>query len=220
MHEQTGILLLFLGWLLGILSHRLVTYIERQARRPEIRRSVLAELDELRFKMNGVAFLVRDRNGTLDREFLSLWSPRVMRYRGLHEFRKVADLYKELESLSAEKLLALNAAALVKHRGLRLGVKKHTVPFLTSQMDALPLFGLTFQRIAMEILTKLDSLNSEVEILWKSADRSFSIEDEANHQTNEENMDRSLITMEGLATQIAPRIDELENCEWKRRWFG
>jgi hypothetical protein len=64
--DPAAVLALTFGWLLGLLSPSITKRIERAYRKSELKRALLAELDELAHRVAILAFFLRDRTGQLD----------------------------------------------------------------------------------------------------------------------------------------------------------
>lgn len=99
-----SILLVFLGWLLGLLGPVIVDAIRRRYRNTEIRKAILSELSEARFRLAGVVYVLESRFGTYNRQLLEWLLPLLEDYRGPNANKQIAELMR--------KQLALNDAEL------------------------------------------------------------------------------------------------------------
>lgn len=74
----------------------------------------------------------------------------------------MADAVNLLMKLSDEQLASYAMASSAGDP--YLGLKKLTIPFLTSQLSSLSLFSPEFQRVALKICSRLAIINEEIDI--------------------------------------------------------
>lgn len=154
-------LFLILGWLLGLFGPWLTDLIQKPYRRAQIRNSLFIELRELRYKLAGVVFLLASNSGTLDRQKLE-WAESVMLTDKAHyEDSAVVEALRSVLKSNDAQLQVLAHHAQGQWEALKL--KKYFLPFLSSQITALHLFTPEFQRLTLEIHSKLAIVNEEVD---------------------------------------------------------
>ena len=69
------IIAILVGWLLGLLSPRIVELITRRYRRSELKRSLFIELEGLRVILAANVYNIADNNRAVNRELIELVEP-------------------------------------------------------------------------------------------------------------------------------------------------
>jgi len=75
---------IILGWLLGILSPVIVSRIHRKYAKTDLRKGLVSELDETRYRLVCTSYLLGQSYGKFDKEYLRLYegSPNRVRVPG------------------------------------------------------------------------------------------------------------------------------------------
>lgn len=163
---------ILLGWMLGLLSPRLVELIQRSYRREDLKRSMFIELEDLRPKLAANVFQVAQRDGEVDSALLEWIEPIWRADKSNPQNRIVAEVSAGMRQQPDQlQMVSKILAAKETRRGLTF--KKVTLPFLTSQLHALYLFSPEFQRVALKILARLDLLNQEMDVAWFNFQKTF-----------------------------------------------
>ena len=155
------VLILLLGWLLGLLSPLLAEKIQRPRRRAELTKSVLYELDHLRYVLTGLSYKLLSRAAAVDRDFIRWILPILETYTGPGAEPKFAELYKKQLEMTDDQLRAMYQA--MRTPGSGVGLKKYSLPFLESQIQSLSICPLEFQQKVLNMRAQLELLNQEIE---------------------------------------------------------
>lgn len=164
LNKMDNALFTVLGWLLGLLSPRVVDIITIAYRRPAIRRSLFQELQDLRVRLAMTAFLIAMRAEAVDRKLLEWMRPIVNDYKGFYADPEMVAVPGRLSSLRDEQLEATCKALQKPGRGFTL--KKFSAPFLKEHLPSLNMFSPEFEQMALEIASQLNVLNEEIEAAW------------------------------------------------------
>jgi hypothetical protein len=169
-----------LGWLLGILGQRPIIYIQQSFKKPAIKKSIIAELMDLRFSLATTSYLLSSRVGEIDKKYLEWIHPILKSYDGFYadrDFPKRIDriLQKDDKELAAWMEIEKIAG---KKQGLML--KNFNVPFLDNNYEQLSMFDLKFQKDIFEVLKQIKNMNEDIDRAWfyftKTFDSSISAE--------------------------------------------
>jgi len=156
------VLFLFLGWLLGVLSPIIVDAVRRRRELKEVKNALISELQELQFRLATTMYLTSVRIGEYNRSFLQWFQPIIERYRGpLRSDNLVQSIAKQL-TWSVEQL----AAAAERQKGnpnKGIGLKTHRAPLLEAKIAQLGAFSTEFQNLLLDIHSRLNIVNEEIE---------------------------------------------------------
>jgi len=157
-----SILLVLLGWLLGLLGPVIVDAIRRRYRNEEIRTAVLSELSEARFRLAGVVYVLESRFGTYNRELLEWILPLLESYRGPNPSKQIVELMRRQLALSDAKLAEIAQAQKVGPEG-GLEVNKYRLPYIDSRVGDLGLFDEESRASILDVRSNIDLFNEQVD---------------------------------------------------------
>ncbi len=204
-----AVLLVFLGWLLGLLGPIIVDAIKKKHRNVEIRKAILAELHEARNRLAATIFLIETRFGTFDRPLLEWLLPVLDSYRGANPSPDVIATIRQLLTANDAELAALARRAQAP-AGVALGVKKYSIRYLDSRLADLGGFSETAQALLVDIRARFDLYNEEVD----QARYYFQLTYQPgvtpeNHALAGQSVTAGYRNMRTQARQIIERIDQL-----------
>jgi hypothetical protein len=200
-----------LGWLLGLISPKIVEAYRRPQHRAELRRSLIAELRGKQVQLLASVYQLRARVGHVDRKFLNWFQD--------HWGSAGADpQYEELEQLMA-KIANLNdhelAAFVAQGKSTApnsLSLKTHHLPFLEANLGAATMFKKMFHQRLLDIWSRIQQINEEIEqakFYFKTTfDSSLSRE---NYRIICKNLEDSYQTIARFSERVIEKIDLLES---------
>jgi hypothetical protein len=201
-------LFLVLGWSLGLFGPWLTDLFQRPSRRRKIRKSLEAELRELRYKLSLMAVTLAANGGDVDRGLLE-WAERIARV-DKPRYNSLPFETGLQAVLQADDLELANIARLSKGKWDSFKLKKLSLPFLASQIPSLSLFRPEYQRLALSIHSLLETYNEEVDAYRfyyeKTFDSSLSNNSRNAVLANLENTSQHVVI---LCRQIGDRIEQL-----------
>jgi len=201
------ILFLFLGWLLGMLSPVVVDAIRRQREVKEIRKALLVELKDLQSRLANTVYLLSLRTGKYDRAFLEWFKPIIERNNYLHKLDNVLKSTEYGLALTDDQL-AVAAKQLLASEGGGLGLKNHYAPLLEAKIGQLGSFDVEYQRLLLEIHSRLTIVNEEIEQYRFYFQQTFSSDiSDVNHKLIIQNIDGSYMAVQTQARMICDFID-------------
>jgi hypothetical protein len=196
-----------LGWLLGLLSPRIVELLQRPYRRAELRRSLFIELEDLSRKVAALAYVLAHRSAAIDRPLLEWLEPILRASKDSREDQAAAERIESLLRLPHDQLQAISQA--VQEVEVGLSMKKYTLPFLTSQIISLSLFSPEFQRLALDIRALLAMLNEEIDVAWFNYTKTFETMSAQNHAIVRNNLVGSYRAMVMMCRELVDKINLL-----------
>lgn len=116
------ILLVFLGWLLGLLGPIIVDVIKTRHKNIEIRKAIIAELNETRLRLAIAVYQIESGFGSFDRNLLAWILPILEGYKGPNPSTSLAEsIHKQLsfDDLQLEAFAKQNKAKPGGALGLR-----------------------------------------------------------------------------------------------------
>jgi len=83
MESLEKVLFLILGWLFGLLSPAIVNSIHKRREAREVKIAILPELHELQHRLALIVYLIENRYGKSNREFIEWIEPIMKGYHGV-----------------------------------------------------------------------------------------------------------------------------------------
>ena len=95
------LLYLLLGWLLGLLSPRIIDAIKARYDRTALIGAIKEEAQDLQYRVAASCFLLRQRYGEITREYLEWLKPKLLAYRGNEPVETVRQFVEGKRSINA-----------------------------------------------------------------------------------------------------------------------
>ncbi len=208
-----AVLLVFLGWLLGLLGPIVVDAIRKKHRNVEIRNAILAELHEARNRLAATLFLIETRFGAFNRQLLQWLLTVLESYRGPNPNADAIGALRQLLGANDAQLAALAQQAQAPAGGA-LGVKKYSTRYLDSRLADLGGFSEKAQALLVDIRARFDLYNEEVDQARYFFQLTFQpgITPE-NHALAGQSVIGGYRNLGSQARQIIERIDELNTLQ-------
>ena len=150
-----------LGWVLGIFQPVLVEGQKKRRRLQELNTSILAELDELRYRLAYLSFKLAARLRQADREFFEWFLATTKDYSGRYRESKLDEGIEGLTELSNENLQVLLEPYQIPGRGI--GFKHFRVAAMDATIHEIGGFPESYQRALFDFQRLLDALNEEID---------------------------------------------------------
>lgn len=166
-----AVVILILGWLLGLLSHSVIEWNRSIRRADELRSSIALELDELKYRIAWGALAMFGRQQALDREVVDWFIGAVQEYKGVHAESKALSMLKEMTTLDDARLQAYLAKLARPGRGANL--KQFHLPLLSAAIGELSILPAESQRLALDVLRQIGMLNEEIQLSNDNFQRTF-----------------------------------------------
>jgi hypothetical protein len=201
------ILLIILGWLLGILSPILQEKIQQRRNTKKISAAIITELNDLEYRLMFLAFGIFNHIGKINKEFLS-WAASVKEnYSGPFGNEETNNAIVRLSALSDDDITRLFPDR-SQAKGLR--ISKVMIPFTQSKVDSLTHFPTDFQKRVFSILTQLTYLNDDIDFTMEAFNRTFDPGiDPENWLILRDNIIERYQSMGNRARQIADKIKQI-----------
>jgi hypothetical protein len=162
---------ILLGWMLGLLSPRIVDLMQRPYRRSELKRSLFLELEDFRVRLASAIYVFASSRGSVDRELLLFIEPILRSDKVYPQSKEIADAVGLMLKLTDNEIGAISLRGASKTGGLT--IKKYSLPFLNSQLSSLYLFSPEFQRISLKIASRLEIINDEIDTAMFNYKKTF-----------------------------------------------
>lgn len=211
------VLLVLLGWALGMGSTLIVAAIQRKEQLAEINGAILAELDELRNTLAWISFKIVARAGKVDRSYLSWFGQITNQYRGPKRDARFDEALAKLSHLSNEQLQA--EVATIYPQGRAIGLKRLLTPAVTANLHHLGGFPEEYQRLLYDVVRQTEAINQEI----AQADHFFKLTfdtslDAAKRAIVQSNIEESYWMINKVARWIIESIDRL--AQYKHKDFS
>jgi hypothetical protein len=206
--DFTPILMLLLGWTLGLLSPGIHERIRRRYRRRDLTRSVMEELATLQFTLALLAYMIRARQGTNTDAFIDSILPIIEAYKSPDSDPTRIEAYRAVRAQPERERLAQAMAAKNPRWGLQL--KQYSLPFISSQTADLAICTLDFQRAISHIRFQLDIYNQTVQSLESLFEKTFTVSEQSNHAALINNCEQGYRDLGNRAEAIVNVIEQLK----------
>jgi hypothetical protein len=202
------LIILVIGWLLGLLGPAIVDGIRRKRENKLGREAIRGELHDLAGTLAVAVYMVRLREGILDREMMHWLKDCVDADGRPDEFKRWSPRLAIQLSWSDEELA--NFAALgTQEEGKTVVMQKYPVPLLDSRVAALWSFDTGFQRRLLEIRQLMHRLDELVDRLRKLQDMTFTNLNEENRAAVEQNIVQTMSFYGQTAKRVVDKITAL-----------
>ena len=198
--------MIVIGWALGLFSPIINDYFTKNQHKREIENGLLIELGEIRYRLMCSVYVINSHFGTIDNDLLEWFKSTNKDYRGVYQDTEVSKAITRLLGLPIEEIGTLSKA----NSGGGLGVKKYETPFLDLKLSDLTIFDETFQNKILEIKSRLNLLNEEVETSRFYHEKTFDSLSDINRQIICQNLNGSYKNIAGTARRLADRIAVLK----------
>ncbi len=166
------LLLLLLGWLMGLVSPGIADRIRRGYRRRDLERAVLDELFGLQHVMAIVAYRIRARRMAVTNEFLDAIIPTVDKYKGPDRIEALIEAIKGARNLPEDQRAAIDKA--MSRPNVSLALRQYSLPLIATQISDLTICSIAFQRAVLHVQFHLDLCNQFVPHSQALHDKTFS----------------------------------------------
>lgn len=202
------LVILFIGWLLGLLGPAIVDGIRRKRENKLGRTAILSELRDVGSVLAIATYAVRSKEGNVDRAHLE-WLKSYLEGSEQTEsnigFIQRASAF--LEWSDEEIVERFKYMALPDGKSGML--QKYPVPLLDSRVSALWSFDTDFQRRLLDIKLRMSRLDDMVERQRKLHDLTFTNLDDGNRKAVQENIRENALFYAQNAKLVADLIAKL-----------
>ena len=202
-----NIWLIVLGWFLGIFSPLIVDSARAYWRRRQFLKSLHAELRQLQIRLLFSGYMIAQRFGSLDPDYLVWLRTTMLNYREDELVQKTLPIVDSFidNGISSEVLQRLRAK-----EGKGIGVKTYTASYLDSNLAELIDLPERVQFNVHRFRDSLDLLNQEIEFALKIHVMTFdgSISNE-NHRRLIADIDDRYANLQRMTTTVSKNIEAI-----------
>lgn len=209
--EIQAVLMLILGWLLGLLSPSIINYIQDKQKAIKIKKSLLSEMEECQIIMANVAYLIESKYVAINHKLFDNLINIYENYNGINDYNDKLLRLKKLKTTPKEELETMTEIQLYENMDKFLSFKKYDLPYLRSKINDISLLDENVQSNLLQLNFKLNLFNSEVEESKFHYQLTFSSEvSEENQEINKQILkDKQLVILDQIK-QIITLITKLK----------
>jgi hypothetical protein len=201
------VLVLVLGWLLGLLSPIIVDGIKSHREAARGREAVRTELCELSELLVVAAFQARKAAGAIDKPFLQ-WVAERLRQRSPSQVPSLQVAVEAALTVSDEEF-AIGAPLLALAAGKASMLQHYPVPLLDSRVSALWTFDAEYQRRLLDIHKNIALLDAIVDLFHQYFSLTFTQLSPSNHALVADNLRQCYENYAERARIVVDRIAAL-----------
>lgn len=158
------ILLLVLGWLLGLLAPAIVAMIRDKRVAGVVKIALLTELHELQYRLVLMVYRVDSKYGELNQEFFRWAQSILIEYRGVNSSDTLLKTIGPILKLTEDEMAGLTEYAKQQSKpNAGLALKKYSLSLLDSNLPSLSKFDAILRGQLLEIKTHIGFMNETVE---------------------------------------------------------
>lgn len=210
-NESRDVLLVVLGWLLGLLGPAIVSAIRDRREAKRVREALLKELRELQFRIVLIIYLTESKYGKLDHSFFK-WAESILTgYAGVNSADSLLKTIGPLLNLTDKEMSDFAQHARQRHRpNTGLALKKISLPLLEVSLPSLTRFDSVLRGRLLEIKTHIGFINETVDDARYYFRLSFQNDiSSENYQRANANMIDSYKTYASQARVVAETIGKI-----------
>ena len=207
---------LLLGWLLGLLSPRIVDAIRAKYMQRDLARAIRSEAEDLQCRVAILSFLLAQKYGHVSREYLTWLRPKLLRYEGNEPTQSVRKLVEHLQAASDDQLVTF-AAQMRAEEGKGLSLKSYSAGLIEASLSSILHFPPEYQLRIHEFRNQLSGLNQEIERAVESMRMTYdsSISNE-NHARLKADLIFKYQTIQGMCMRVADRLQGIVDFDPKK----
>jgi hypothetical protein len=208
----TTIALVFIGWLLGVLSPAVVEVIRRQRDFPLLKQAIASDLAELRLLLALSSVTLKSAQGLLDRPLLLWQRNAIASYRGATDLTKQLEYTDKLLAFS-DKDIAAVAALEASKKPSGHGLKRFNAPTIAALVPTMWQLPRGLQIELLGINQALCHLNEEVEYAQYYFKLTFEALPSGNHAIATANLMAAYRNVAEMAARLVQKIDEVAHID-------
>lgn len=162
--EWSGLVLLLVGWLLGLLSPAIIESISAKRKLEPIKKQVRTELDEISRQLICITFLCAKDTSNLNTELITWCSKELSRLGSTDETQKIAESLKCFSKKTPSEIQAINNNQATKNFEGR-SLKKYELPYTMAHSTFIHNFNIETQAVIWEVANRVQLLNQEVDVV-------------------------------------------------------
>ena len=200
---------LLLGWLLGLLSPRIIDTIKSKYLRRELAAAIRSEAEDLQYRVSISSFQLAQRFGKVDRDYLVWLKPRLLQYKGNEPVESIRKFVESLLEGTEDQLVAI-AQHMRAGEGEGLSLKKFSANLIESNLGAIHNFPAEFQRCVHEFRNQISVLNQETDRAIESHRMTFdSSISEGNHKILVRDLNEKYTVIQGMCMRVSDRLQAI-----------
>lgn len=201
--------LVVLGWTLGLFSPILAGIINKRLERKYIINVLSVELDEIKFKLLTLAYMLSHKTGNFNRKFLEWIHSSLKQYAGINSDPLMLDEIERQLSLGEQEFAGVGSLWQDKD-GTRLHLKKISTTLLDDHSVKLFVLDKVSLQLVSEIRTKFHLINEEIDQYRYYYNLTFSSNiSENNYGIINKNMDDSYVNISAQSRLTVDLIAKL-----------
>ncbi len=157
------ILLLIVGWLLGLLSPSIINYIQDKKKATRMKESLLLEIAECQILMANIVYLIESKYIAINHKLFEDLIVIYKNYNGINDYKDKLLRLQTLKNTPKEELEKISEITLYENIDKFLSFKKYDLPYLKSKINEISLLDEKVQSNLLQLNFKLNLFNSEVE---------------------------------------------------------
>ncbi|TSC83339.1 MAG: hypothetical protein G01um101419_22 [Parcubacteria group bacterium Gr01-1014_19] len=158
------VLLLILGWLLGLLAPGIVALIRDKREGNIIKKALVSELHEFRYRLMLNVYQIESKYGRLDHDFFEWAQAILVDYEGINSEESLLNTIGPLLKLTKDEMKQFAQVAQQQRKpNSGLSLKRHHLVLLDTNIGALAKLDPIFRGRLLEIKIRVGFLNEIIE---------------------------------------------------------
>jgi hypothetical protein len=155
---------IILGWLFGLLSPVIVSRITRRYKRKDLHAGIIKEINHINLRLIFAYDLLSKRTGTYNQEQVA-WL--LKQYESLEHTDPLKIKAYRIQTTATPQEFEVIKAQLITPKGTGLTLQKIQLLFINMHLANFSLFSPDFQSEIFELKSRVEILNSQIEVAEK-----------------------------------------------------
>lgn len=157
-----AVLFILLGWLLGLLAPLIHDAIRNKLRTREVRKTIVAELEDTRLTLCMTVSDIEMKFGTYDHKLLEWILPILDNYEGPHHAKEMAEIIRKQMKMTDRELDDCTSLLKAGRHGA-LQLKKVELPYMEMHIRDFGSFDDATQQLLLVVRAKLSHFNENID---------------------------------------------------------
>jgi hypothetical protein len=197
---------LIVGWVMGILSAPLGTWLHSFLERRRFIAAASVELRELRYRLAALQFILVCPLGKMDRLFLMWCKIEIEAYRRTPEQERLIETIDHILNRTDDEIAAANRAGQANGERITKSIPEVIIPYLNSQAKMIGLLSTGRQEALVNLLHQVEVINSKNREMHSWNQATFEMGNPQNHANAVQNSQMCMSAIYTAAHQASDWI--------------
>jgi hypothetical protein len=174
-----------------------------------------SEASDLQYRVSITGFLLKQRFGTVTKDYLLWIRPKLTAYKGNEVVESIRQFTAMLLEAPDEQLIAITERMRAEP-GIGMSLKNFNASLIESNLSLLSSFPVDYQQRIHEFRSHLSVLNQEIDRAKESLRMTFSSMSDENHDRLVEDLNSKYVVIERMCQIVSDRLQAILDYDTKK----